>query len=62
MPRSLMPSSLMPSSLMQTSLAPWQSGTEARWATTVRSRPSVSTAMWRLRPLTFLPLTFLPLS
>src|SRR5215471_6987768 len=37
--------------------APWRSWTEAGVITTSRTRPVVSTAMWRLRPLTFLALS-----
>ena len=39
----------------RTRLAPRQSWIPAEWTTTASSRPRVSTTIWRLRPLTFLP-------
>src|ERR1700686_3097802 len=37
------------------SLAPSRSCTLAGWTATLNMRPSVSTRIWRLRPVTFLP-------
>jgi hypothetical protein len=34
---------------------PSRSWTLARWTTTFSNGPRVSTRMWRLRPVTFLP-------
>jgi len=42
----------------RTSLAPSRSWMLALWTTTNSSKPSVSTRMWRLRPLTFLPASY----
>ena len=42
-------------SLAQTSLAPSRSWMAALWTTTTSTNPSVSTARWRLRPVTFFP-------
>src|ERR1700741_4154273 len=39
----------------RTNRAPSRSCTSAGWTTTFSKRPSVSTRMWRLRPVTFLP-------
>jgi hypothetical protein len=39
----------------RTGTAPSRSWTSAGWTAALSSRPSVSTRMWRLLPLTFLP-------